>query len=80
MADIELDDSTKSTFEHLAEDAGLSVTEYLAQVAEEKRREHALNIGAAAFRRVTRDPATVAAFDAEFGGPTSATHAPPRAA
>ncbi|GAA4887066.1 hypothetical protein GCM10023237_00150 [Streptomyces coeruleoprunus] len=45
-----------------------------------RRSERALNVGAAAFRRVTSDPATVAAFDAEFGAPVSGAHAAPRAA
>ncbi|GGV50317.1 antitoxin MazE7 [Streptomyces spectabilis] len=72
MADIELDDSTATTFGALAEAAGLSVPEYLAQVAAEKQREHALQVGAAAFRRVTGESA--AAFDAEFGGPAAIDH------
>ncbi|MFE0063437.1 antitoxin MazE7 [Streptomyces sp. NPDC059003] len=73
MADIELDDRIVHTFEDLAADAGLSVPEYLARLAEEKKRERALGVGAAAFRRVTTEAA--AAFDAEFGGPTSTSRA-----
>ncbi|MET9777933.1 hypothetical protein ABZ023_27400 [Streptomyces sp. NPDC006367] len=38
-------------------------------MAEEKQCERALAAGAEAFRRVTGDPATVAVFDAAFGGP-----------
>lgn len=75
MADIELDDSTNDTFEHLAEEAGLTVPQYLAQVAEEKQRDRALNVGAKAFRRVISDPATVESFDAEYGGPARRTTA-----
>ncbi|MFF6815187.1 antitoxin MazE7 [Streptomyces sp. NPDC012403] len=74
MADIEIDDSTRAALQALADDAGLSLEAYLARVAEEKQRERALTAGAEAFRRVTGDPATVAAFDAAFGGP--ARHAP----
>ncbi|MEU5900271.1 antitoxin MazE7 [Streptomyces venezuelae] len=69
MADIELDDSIRTDFEDLAAEAGLTVPQYLAQVAQEKKRERALKAGAEAFLRVTKESA--AAFDAEFGGPTS---------
>ncbi|GAA2607354.1 MULTISPECIES: antitoxin MazE7 [Streptomyces] len=74
MADIEIDDSTRAALQALADDAGLPLEVYLAQVAEEKQRERALATGAEAFRRVTGDSATVAAFDAAFGGPVR--HAP----
>lgn len=77
MADIEIDDSTRAALQALADDAGLSLEAYLARVAEEKQRERALAAGAEAFRRVTGDPATVAAFDSAFGGPARHT---PRAA
>ncbi|MGP4052578.1 antitoxin MazE7 [Streptomyces sp. 2A115] len=80
MAELEIDDTTRDTLQDLAADAGLSVPDYLAKVAEEKKRERALDAGAAIFRRVTGDPATVAAFDAEFGGPTSAPHGARQAA
>ncbi|WP_210590294.1 antitoxin MazE7 [Streptomyces sp. GESEQ-35] len=76
MADIEIDDTTKATLQDLADDAGLSVPDYLAKVAEEKQHERALTVGAEVFRRVTSDPATVAAFDAEFGAPSQAKPAP----
>lgn len=71
MADIEIDDSTRDTLQALADDAGLSLETYLAKVAEEKQRERALAVGADVFRSVTGAPATVAAFDAEFGGPVA---------
>lgn len=71
MADIEIDDATRATLQALADDAGVPLESYLARVAEEKQRERALATGAEAFRRVTSDPATVAAFDAEFGDPTA---------
>lgn len=80
MADIEIDDTTKGTLQDLAAGEGLSVSDYLSRVAEEKKRERALGEGAEIFRRVTGDPATVAAFDAEFGGPVSAEHDTPQAA
>lgn len=75
MSGIEIDDTTKATLQALADDAGLPLETYLARVAEEKQRERALAAGVEAFRRVTSDPAIVAAFDAEFGGP-AVKHAP----
>ncbi|MEV0185891.1 hypothetical protein AB0I54_42505 [Streptomyces sp. NPDC050625] len=45
-------------------------------MAEEKKHEHALAEGADIFRQVTGDPATVSAFDAEFGGPAVQSAAP----
>lgn len=76
MAEIEIDRVTKDALQTLADMAGLPLADYLALMAEEKKREHALEAGAGTFRRVTSDPATVAAFDAEFGGPTPVKHAP----
>ncbi|MER6694817.1 antitoxin MazE7 [Streptomyces minutiscleroticus] len=75
MAGIEIDDTTADTLQALADAAGLPLDAYLAQVAEEKRRERALADGAEIFRRVTGDPETVAAFDAEYGGPSSPARA-----
>ncbi|MFJ2745351.1 antitoxin MazE7 [Streptomyces sp. NPDC087440] len=76
MADLHIDDTTKQTLESLAAVAGLPLPDYVAQLAAEKEREQALAVGAAAFRRVTGDPATAVAFDAEFGAPhPSATRA-----
>ncbi|OIK08239.1 antitoxin MazE7 [Streptomyces monashensis] len=69
MAGIEIDDSTRDTFQALADDAGMPLEDYLATLAEEKKHERALAEGAEVFRQVTGDPATVSAFDAEFGGP-----------
>jgi hypothetical protein len=76
MAGIEIDDTTRDALQALADAAGLPLDSYLAQVATEKRRERALDEGAAIFRRVTGDTATAAAFDAEYGGPTASAHAP----
>ncbi len=53
-----------------------SLEVYLARVAEEKQCERALAKGAETFRRVISDPETVAAFDAEYGGPAQAKHTP----
>ncbi|MFD5652980.1 MULTISPECIES: antitoxin MazE7 [Streptomyces] len=72
MAGIEIDDTTADELRALADAAGLPLDAYLAQVAEEKRRERALAEGAEIFRRVTGAPETVAAFDAEYGGPGQA--------
>ncbi|MEU1600221.1 antitoxin MazE7 [Streptomyces sp. NPDC005708] len=66
MADIE-NDTTRAALQALADAEGMSLEDYLAKVAAEKQRERALDAGAEAFRRVTSDPATRAAFDAEFG-------------
>jgi hypothetical protein len=76
MAGIEIDDTTADALRTLADAAGLPLDAYLAQVAEEKRRERALTEGAEIFRRVTSDPETVASFDAEYGGPAPAQSAP----
>lgn len=75
MADIDINDTTRDALQALADAAGLSLDDYLAQVATEKQRERALAEGAEIFRRVIGDPATVAAFDAEFGGPAQVAHA-----
>jgi hypothetical protein len=71
MAGIEIDDTTADTLQALADAAGLPLDAYLAQVAEEKRQERALSKGAEIFRQVTSDPETVAAFDAQYGGPAA---------
>lgn len=76
MAGIDINDNTRDTLQALAEAAGLSLEDYLTQVAKEKQRERVLAEGAEIFRRVTGDPATVSAFDAEFGGPAQVEHAP----
>ncbi|MEU3902116.1 antitoxin MazE7 [Streptomyces sp. NPDC045251] len=76
MAGIEIDDTTADALRDLADAAGLPLDAYLAQVAEEKRRERALAEGAEIFRQVTSDPETAAAFDAEYGGPAPARTAP----
>ncbi|MCX5206042.1 antitoxin MazE7 [Streptomyces sp. NBC_00237] len=76
MADLEIPEAIKQTLEDLATSAGLSLPDYLADVAAEKKREQALAVGAAAFRRVTRDSDTVRAFDDEFGGPAPSAHTP----
>ncbi|NEC73919.1 antitoxin MazE7 [Streptomyces rochei] len=76
MAGIEIDDTTVATLQALADDAGLPLDAYLSRVAEEKQRERALAKGAEAFRRVISDPETVAAFDAEYGGPAQVAHTP----
>lgn len=76
MAGIEIDDTTRATLQALADEAGVPLDAYLARVAEEKQREHALAEGAEIFRQVTGDPETAAAFDAEYGAPTSAQTAP----
>ncbi|MGA5629558.1 antitoxin MazE7 [Streptomyces cellulosae] len=72
MAGIEIDDTTADALQALADAAGLPLDAYLTQVAEEKRRERALDEGAEIFRQVTGDPETVAAFDAEYGAPAPA--------
>lgn len=76
MAGIEIDDTTADALQALADAAGLPLDAYLAQVAEEKRRERALAEGGEIFRRVTSDPETVAAFDAEYGAPAPSQTAP----
>ncbi|MFF9497187.1 antitoxin MazE7 [Streptomyces flaveolus] len=76
MAGIEIDDTTADVLQALADDAGLPLKRYLAQVAEEKQRERALAKGAEIFRQVISDPETVAAFDAEYGGPAQVKHTP----
>ncbi|MEU3901812.1 antitoxin MazE7 [Streptomyces sp. NPDC045251] len=74
MAGIEIDDTTMATLQALADGAGLPLETYLTQVAEEKQHERALAKGAEAFRRVISGPETVAAFDAEYGGPAQVAH------
>ncbi|MEV6403939.1 antitoxin MazE7 [Streptomyces bobili] len=76
MAGIEIDDTTADMLQTLADAAGLPLDAYLAQVADEKRRERALAEGAEIFRRITSDPDTVTAFDAEYGAPAAAQTAP----
>lgn len=80
MADIEIDDTTRDTLQHLADEVGLSVPDYLAQVAEEKQHERALEAGAAAFRRVIGEPGLLDRFDGDFGGLPPAAHHTPQAA
>ncbi|MGV9349762.1 antitoxin MazE7 [Streptomyces spiralis] len=82
MADttVKIDDTTRDALRDLAAGEGLSVKDYLAKVAEEKKRERALRTATASFRRVINEPGIVDAFDSEFGGLAKAKGSTPQAA
>ncbi|WP_434587343.1 antitoxin MazE7 [Streptomyces sp. A5-4] len=82
MADtsVKIDDETRDTFKDLAEGAGMSMKEYLAKVAAEKKHEQLLDTATAAFRRVIGQPGFLEAFDADFGGLPPVADQSPRAA
>ncbi|MFF3489378.1 antitoxin MazE7 [Streptomyces sp. NPDC002701] len=75
MADtsVKIDDTTRDRLKALADEAGLSMKDYLARVAEEKEHEKLLDTATAAFRRVI-EPGILDQFDADFGGLPSIDH------
>ncbi|MFD7444057.1 antitoxin MazE7 [Streptomyces sp. NPDC059909] len=82
MADtsVKIDDVTRDRLKALADDAGMSMKDYLAKVAEEKEHEKRLETATAAFRRVIAEPGILDRFDADFGGLPPVRHETPRAA
>lgn len=83
MADtsVKIDDITRNRLRALADAAGMSMKDYLAQVAEEKEHEQQLDTATAAFRRAITAPGILDRFDADFGGlPPATAHHTPRAA
>ncbi|MFF9915355.1 antitoxin MazE7 [Streptomyces sp. NPDC013457] len=83
MADttVKIDDTTRDRLKALADGAGLSMKDYLAQVAAEKEQELLQESATAAFRRAISAPGIMDRFDAEFGGlPPTTKHETPRAA
>ncbi|MGW1786969.1 antitoxin MazE7 [Streptomyces sp. NPDC002143] len=75
MADtsLKIDDETRDLFKALADERGMSMKEYLADLARREETARRLETATAAFRRVINEPGLVEAFDAEFGGlPTAA--------
>jgi hypothetical protein len=82
MADtsVKIDDTTRDRLKALAEGAGMSMKDYLAQVASEKEHEKLLGTATAAFRRVIDGPGILDRFDADFGGLPPAAHETSRAA
>ncbi|MEU6879444.1 antitoxin MazE7 [Streptomyces sp. NPDC046712] len=70
MADtsVRIDDTTRDRLKALADDAGLSLKDYLARVATEKEHDKLLETATAAFRRATSAPGVMDRFDADFGG------------
>jgi hypothetical protein len=82
MADtsVKIDNITRNRLKALAEEAGMSMKDYLAQVAGEKEHEKLLGTATAAFRRVIGEPGILDRFDADFGGLPPARHETSRAA
>ncbi|MFD7324745.1 antitoxin MazE7 [Streptomyces sp. NPDC059875] len=83
MADttVKIDDTTRDRLKALADDAGMSMKDYLAQLAAEKEQERLQDTATAAFRRAISAPGIMDRFDADFGGLPSVTkHENPRAA
>ncbi|MEU3618887.1 antitoxin MazE7 [Streptomyces sp. NPDC006872] len=70
MADtsLKIDDETRDLFKALADERGMSMKEYLADLARREETARRLETATAAFRRVINEPGLVEAFDAEFGG------------
>ncbi|MET9623772.1 MULTISPECIES: antitoxin MazE7 [unclassified Streptomyces] len=83
MADttVKIDDTTRDRLKALADGAGMSMKDYLAQLAVEKEHERQLDTATAAFRRALAAPGVADRFDADFGGlPEAAGHPVSRAA
>ncbi|MEU6988834.1 antitoxin MazE7 [Streptomyces sp. NPDC046324] len=82
MADttVKIDDTTRDRLKALADGAGMSMKDYLAQVAAEKEQERLQDTATAAFRRAISSPGVMDRFDAEFGGLPATKHETPRAA
>ncbi|MDT9688867.1 antitoxin MazE7 [Streptomyces sp. P9(2023)] len=83
MADttVKIDDTTRDRLKALADGAGMSMKDYLAQVAAEKEQERLQDTATAAFRRAISAPGVVDRFDTEFGGlPAAVKRENPQAA
>ncbi|MFD9030855.1 antitoxin MazE7 [Streptomyces sp. NPDC059567] len=83
MADttVKIDDTTRDRLKALADDAGMSMKDYLAKVAAEKEQERLQGSATAAFRRAISAPGIMDRFDADFGGlPPVSKRETPRAA
>ncbi|MGI5440587.1 antitoxin MazE7 [Streptomyces shenzhenensis] len=82
MADtsVKIDDETRDLFKALADDRGMSMKDYLADLARREETTRRLETATAAFRRVINEPGLVEAFDAEFGGLPTVTRDTPQAA
>jgi hypothetical protein len=70
MADtsVKIDDETRDLFKALADNRGMSMKDYLAELARREETARRLETATAAFRRIIDEPGLVEAFDAEFGG------------
>ncbi|MFD9543881.1 antitoxin MazE7 [Streptomyces sp. NPDC060022] len=78
MADtsVKIDDTTRNRLKALADDAGMSMKDYLARLAADKEHEKLLDTATASFRRLIGEPGILDRFDADFGGLPPAATAP----
>lgn len=70
---VKIDTATRDRFKALAADRGLTMRDYLAELAEKEEHEKLLDSATAIFRRVITEPGIADAFDRDFGGLPQAT-------
>ncbi|MGW1496959.1 antitoxin MazE7 [Streptomyces sp. NPDC002402] len=74
---VKIDTATRDRFKTLAAERGLTMRDYLAELAEREEQAKLQDSATAVFRRVIAEPGVAAAFDRDFGGLPQTT---PRAA
>lgn len=65
---VKIDTATRDRFKALAAERGLTMRDYLAELAEKEEHAKLLDSATAAFRRAITEPGIAEAFDRDFGG------------
>ncbi|WP_329127379.1 antitoxin MazE7 [Streptomyces sp. NBC_01465] len=77
---VKIDTSTRDRFKALAKGRGLTMRDYLAELAEREEHERFLDSATAAFKRAVERPGIAENFDRDFGGLPTADHTTGQAA
>lgn len=72
---VKIDTATRDRFKALAAQHGVSMRDYLAQLAEREEHAQLLDSATAEFRAAISRPGIAASFDADFGGLPAAPRA-----
>ncbi|MFD4588957.1 antitoxin MazE7 [Streptomyces sp. NPDC058434] len=65
---VKIDTATRDRFKALAAARGMTMRDYLAELAEKEEHAELLDSATAAFRRAIAEPGIAEAFDRDFGG------------
>jgi hypothetical protein len=65
---VKIDTATRDRFKALAAARGLTMRDYLAELAEKEEHAKLLDTATAIFKRVIAEPGIAEAFDRDFGG------------